>query len=446
MFEWPRDGSTARGRQDVAGLLDALRLAPNARKALRVIFLLIWPEAAAAPLASVVINMKAQLMPLTALSKGSLSPMLTVLKAAGWIQTSGKGDVYQINWQQLFAVDEVGPVQLSDDTKLDRSNRSNVKTRPVGPVDMNNSVDELDRLDRSNLESWTGPIQPRDSFTLQEQLRNVLEDRELLQQVILEQQAELQRVVEKLDRCIEKLDRLDRSNDLDRSNPDPYIDINNINKYGGLDENQKDEEAPEMVGDFVWDPGIYPFRREQLASNEFVDSLHSQAAARGGWPGDAEGRIQFYTLVCYALQKDSTDQGPCKLITAGVQAKAFGARLWKQKDSRTRALTRLNRAAAPALPPAAAPGQARDWSAVDARLAAMPDDELIELLGVSWQAKFRDLLAKGVDPRTYSKSLVRDQLRLALVAQQPQPPRPAAAPVPRDGSLDTSGLQLPLFS
>lgn len=474
MFDWRTDATTAKGRQEVAQLLDALRLAPLARSLVRIIFTSIWPEAAGKPLPFVQVSVK-HMEAVTQYSKGSISPQLAFLKAEGWLKTSGKGDKYQINWSKLFDVEDPPPVQPVQPVQFQNL------TGPTGPVDRSNllttdltgqadrsnkstanltgPISELDRLDRSSPGNWTGQVPeetPRDAFTPLERIANAWEESVLLQRQILERLDDLEPVIRKLDRSSDA----DRSN---RSNSDPicmsYKNVIHDMECGELEDSEKTaaqpapasdakpiQEAPPMTLDaFKWPDDLYepgkgllPLCLEMPTGRE---RLYQHAVLQGGWPADAQGRLEFHATVIYCRR---TSDNPGATLTTAVRGKKWGRAKWFAKQDLKDATASIGRNSPP--PPEVSqqrkPHQktpSRDWSEVDRRIDAMTDDEAFELIPETnsfLRGYFSQARAKG-DAR--KQPTIRHALRSIL---DPTPKPQPVAPAPVTPGLDLAGLDL----
>ena len=470
VFQWPQDDQPVTGRQEVAWLLDGLRLATNARKVLKTVFDAIWPAELRQPLESVDVGMK-DLQEGTKLSKGTISPQLTHLKVAGWIETEGRGNVYRVNWQQLFELDRSKPVQPVQ-TKLDRLDRTLDRLDRSEP-------EKLDRLDRLPI----GPNNAVDAFSPLERLANANEELvSVVFQILdrLETLEEMKTVVEKLDRSIELLDRLDQ---LDRSNrsknaPCTCMECKNVIHDMSWGTFEDSENAPAQAGtvsppqpasqdagpvadkptsqetptmdpkDFKWPDELYAPGKGLLAACFSMatgrERLWHAVRDAGVWPRDARGHIAFIGTVIYCHR---TADKPGAALTAAVRGAHYGPRARYQKQdlqaaNNTIGLDRPRPTALPRKRDPAAPE--RDWSDIDRQLQQMGHDQACALLdGNIFAAQYRREQAQDKDPRQLSGSgkpgMVLTALRRALAADVPPPPQPVAACTP---GLDMAGMDL----
>lgn len=203
------------------------------------------------------------------------------------------------------------------------------------------------------------------------------------------------------------------------------------------------EPQPMTLDAFRWPDDLYVPGKGLLPSclemNTGRERLYQHATLHGGWPKDAQGRLEFYATVIYCRR---TSDNPGATLTAAVRGKKWGRYLWASKADLKDATATIGRSSPPPpevsaqRKPAAPP---RDWSEIDRRIDAMTDDDVLKRLDEA--NKFIASLARaaiGKGLRPFANTSVRITLRTLL---DPTPKTPPPAPIATPG-LDLAGLDL----
>lgn len=194
---------------------------------------------------------------------------------------------------------------------------------------------------------------------------------------------------------------------------------------------------------FRWPDDLYQPGKGLLPSclemNTGRERLFQHVTQAAGWPNDAQGRLEFYATIIYCRR---TSDNPGATLTSAVRGKQWGKRKWFAAQDLKDATATIGRKSPP---PPEVPAHrkptapSRDWSAIDAQIEALNDDDVLQRLDQAnaFQASMaRAAISKGKRPHEVPS--VRYTLR-SLLDTTPKAPPPAPTATP---GLDLAGLDL----